>query len=129
MEGVHALAFEFAREGALEHKDHLEFDIVIVRDRNFVRAERLGHADDVRLHQSASGGRDAEVAIGRIRAQALVEILLAVVADGEFLFRPRFGCLGFHGAPRAGLAVGGLAACRFAACRLPRLDFLACLGH
>ena len=63
---VHALALELAREPALEHVDHLEVDVVIVRDRDFFRVERLGHADDVRLHHAAGRRRDAEIAIGRI---------------------------------------------------------------
>src|SRR5215831_17116161 len=93
MERVHALALEFTGEPALEHIDHLEVDVVVVRDRDFFRAERLGHADDVGLHHASRRRREAEIAIGGVGAQAVVKILVAVMADREALGLARFGSL------------------------------------
>ena len=45
----------------------------------------------MRLRQAVGGVRDAEVAILRVSAQAVgLEILFAVMADGDALLRPRF---------------------------------------
>ena len=90
-EGVYAFAFELAPNPALEHIDHLEVDVVVVRDRDFLRLERRHKLDDVRLHHAAGRRRDAEISVFGVGAQAGVEVLVAVMADGEFLFRPRFG--------------------------------------
>ena len=63
---------------------------MIVRDCYFLRAERLGHADHVRLHHAAGRGRETEIAIGRVGAQALIEIFFAMMAEGEALRLARF---------------------------------------
>ena len=91
VERVHAFALEFAFDPALEHVDHLEFDVVIMRRRHLFRLERRDEADDMRLHHAAGRRRDAEIAVFGVSAQALVEIRLAVMADGEFVLRPRLG--------------------------------------
>ena len=68
------------------------------------------HADDMRLHHAAGRRRQAEVAIFGVGAQALVEIGLVEMADGEILLRPLLGAgLGLYRAPDIGLAVGRLA--------------------
>src|SRR5579885_1383240 len=110
-ESVHALALELALEPALEHVHHLEIDVVIMRDIDFAGGERLGHADDMRLHHAVCRRCDSKIAISGISPQAWVEIFVAMVADGEFLrppsdaardrnalrrlflFAVRFGCL------------------------------------
>ena len=44
----------------------------------------------MRLRQAVRGVRDAEVAVLRVGAQAVgLEILFAVMADGDALLRPR----------------------------------------
>jgi hypothetical protein len=44
----------------------------------------------MRLRQAVASVRDAEVAVMRVCAQAVgLEILLAVMADGDALLRPR----------------------------------------
>jgi hypothetical protein len=49
----------------------------------------------MRLHLAAGRRRKAEIAIGGVGAQALIEIFLAQMADGEELFRPAFDGFGF----------------------------------
>ena len=90
-EGVHAFALELAFDPALEHIDHLELDVVIMRRRHFFRPERRNELDDMRLHHAGGRRRDAEIAVFGVSAQPGVEVLVAVMADGEFVFRPRFG--------------------------------------
>src|SRR5262249_12277258 len=64
VEGMDALSFELAAEPALEYVDHLEVDVVIMRDRHLFRGKGLGHPDDVRLHHAVGRFGDAEIAIG-----------------------------------------------------------------
>jgi len=91
VERVDALSLELAAEPALQHVDHLEVDIVVMRDRDFVRTEGLGHSNDVRLNHSVGRLGDAKVTVGRICSQAVVEILIAVMACGEPLWLARLG--------------------------------------
>ena len=49
----------------------------------------------MRLHHAAGRGRDTEIAIGRVGAQAVIEIFLAVMAEGELmLWLARFEAAG-----------------------------------
>ena len=56
----------------------------------------------MRLRQAVGGVRDAEVAVMRVGAQAVgLEILFAVMADGDALLRPRLpGRFGLCGRTR-----------------------------
>src|SRR5262249_41324489 len=85
MERMRAFAFELALDPPLEHIDHLEIDVVIMPLGDFFRAERRNKTDDVRLHHAIGCRRDTEVAVLGVRAQALVEIFLAMMAEGETL--------------------------------------------
>src|SRR6202158_6395690 len=62
----------------------------------------------MRLRQAAAGLRNAEIAILRIGAQTIgFEILVAIMADGDALFRASAPGGGLR--PRLGLAIFGLA--------------------
>src|SRR5258707_14768247 len=59
----------------------------------------------MRLRQAVAGLRNAEIAIVRVSAQAIgFEILVAIVTDGDALFRPRARLCGRQ-PPRLGLAI------------------------
>ncbi len=106
-----ALAFHVGLDPALEHIDHLEFDVVIVELRHFLGIARPLQADDMRLRQAMRRVLDAEVAVMRVGAQAVgLEILFAVMADGDALLRPRlcFRCRRAAALRLDGLACGSL---------------------
>src|SRR6202795_1347829 len=59
----------------------------------------------MRLRQAMTGLRNAEIAIVRVGAQAIgFEILVAIMTDGDALFRPRARFCGRQ-PPRLGLAI------------------------
>src|SRR5450755_4393948 len=59
----------------------------------------------MRLRQAVAGLRNAEIAIVRVGAQTIgFEILVAIVTDGDALFRPRARSCGRQ-PPRLGLAI------------------------
>ena len=89
--GTRAVAVEIGLEPAPEHIDHLEVDVVIVRNRNLAAVERPGHADDMGAHLAAGRLGDAEIAIGRIGPQTRIEVAVIVVTDGNLLLRPGAG--------------------------------------
>ena len=74
---------------ALEHIDHLEVDVVIVRRRHLLWPKRRNEADDVSPRHTAGCLCYPEIAVLGVCAQSLIEIGFAVMADGEFVFRPR----------------------------------------
>src|SRR5579875_2630259 len=84
-EGVQTLAVKFRLKPTFQYIDHLKVDIVKVRHGHLFFVERPRHADHVGPYQAARRSRDAEVAIGRIRAQAGIKVLLAEVADDKSL--------------------------------------------
>src|SRR5450755_3402826 len=72
----------------------------------------------MRLRQAVAGLRNAEIAIARVGAQTIgFEILVAIVTDGDALFRPRARSCGRQ-PPRLGLAI------RLAICLAIRLAIL-----
>src|SRR5579885_810860 len=87
-EGVQTLAVKFRLKPTFQYIDHLKVDIVKVRHGHLFFVERPRHADHVGPYQAARRSRDAEVAIGRIRAQAGIKVLLAEVADDKSLAGP-----------------------------------------
>ena len=85
-----ALPFHVGLHPALEHVDHLEFDVVEMQLRHFGRIARPDQPDHMRLRQAVGGVGDAEVAIMRVAAQAVGDkILVAMMADGDALLRRR----------------------------------------
>ena len=92
-----ALPFHIGFDPAVEHIDHLEFDVVEMQFRDFGGIARPDQPDHMGLRQAMGRAGDAEVAILRVGAQAVgLKILLAIMADGNALLRTAWlgGCDG-----------------------------------
>ena len=86
-----AFALVLAFDPAFEHVDHLEFDIVIMPLGDFGGIAGRHHLDDVGASETAGRRGNAEIAVLRVTAQALLERARAVVTgDKSLLARRRF---------------------------------------
>ena len=87
LEHMGAFAFKFRFVPTLEHINHLEVDVVIVRGRRLFRLERRNEADHMRLHHAAGGSRDTQIAIAPQRFADLQAVAagldLGLTAIGE----------------------------------------------
>ena len=67
----------------------MKVDFVVVRRRRLFRIKRRNETDDMRLHHAAGGSRDAQIAVLCVVAQSFRKIGVAMMADSEFLLRPK----------------------------------------